>query len=204
MRLHCEIRSEAPFPPRSGFVQHNVLNTPRDPAKPSTPVRFRTRLQINRLTSRSFLSTDAKPQSVVLCHPTSAPDHRVSGSFVRGSSAVGLGPAKFRCESEPPAGAVLRVRLHFVRCPRTPAGGASLRSACCAPSTVQVSRLAHVTQRRAPGACRTWDHSAATVGERSIFRRFLLTYSRYARRSHQHLSSLSCRFAIDHPSPTGS
>jgi hypothetical protein len=54
------------------------------------------------------------------------------------------------------------------------------------------------------GACRTWDDSAATVGERSIFRRFLLTYSRYVRRNRQNLSSLSRRFAIDHPSPIGS
>ncbi len=37
-----------------------------------------------------------------------------------------------------------------------------------------------------------------------MFRRFLLTYSRYARRNGQNLSSLSHRFAIEHPSPTGS
>ncbi len=55
-----------------------------------------------------------------------------------------------------------------------------------------------------PGGCRTQDDSAATLGERSIFRRFLLTYSRYVRRNRQNLSSLSHRFAIEHPSPTGS
>jgi len=36
------------------------------------------------------------------------------------------------------------------------------------------------------------------VGERPIFRRFLLTYSRYARRNRQNLYSLSHRFAIEH------
>ena len=41
------------------------------------------------------------------------------------------------------------------------------------------------------GACRTWDDSAATVEERTIFHRFLLTYCQYARRKCQNLYSLS-------------
>jgi hypothetical protein len=43
-------------------------------------------------------------------------------------------------------------------------------------------------------ACRTKDDSAATVGERPIFHRFLLTYSRYARQNRQNLCSLSHGF----------
>ncbi len=52
-------------------------------------------------------------------------------------------------------------------------------------------------------ACRTQDDSAATVGERPIFHRSFLTYSRYARQNRQNLCSFSHRFAIDHLSPTG-
>ena len=58
-------------------------------------------------------------------------------------------------------------------------------------------------RRPSLAACRTQDDSAATAGERSISRRFLLAYSRYARRNRQNLASLSHRFAIEHLSPTG-
>ena len=42
-----------------------------------------------------------------------------------------------------------------------------------------------------------------TVGERPIFHRFFLKYSRYARQNRQNLCSLCHRFAIEHLSPTG-
>ena len=57
--------------------------------------------------------------------------------------------------------------------------------------------------RQILAVCRTQDGSAATVGQRSIFRRFLLTYSRYARRHRQNLPSLSHHFAFEPLSPTG-
>ena len=55
---------------------------------------------------------------------------------------------------------------------------------------------------RTEAVCRAQDSSAATVGQRSILRRFLLAYSRYARRNCQNLPSLSHRFAIEYLSPT--
>ena len=64
-------------------------------------------------------------------------------------------------------------------------------------------RERHAIRQQCLAACRTCDDSAATAGQRSRSRRFLLAYSRYARRNRQDLASLSHRFAIEHPSPTG-